>query len=304
MDTWEIFLQRGKKDVLLSQKLFQENHDYEMSAYVAQQALEKFVKAYLLKSKIVANPRDLGHYQIPRIISTISTQFNIMKRNTDKSNPLYLMLEHMSNIIDHSRKLFESIRDGDEKLVHWWKKSLEISQDVKDEDYERFVELMSRTGDRLGKSLTTYFANRLNPNTEKFAQISKELPKEIQMVSEYMEEAVKQLKNKSIVPVDEIKSKSNAEIAALLKIINLQKQGKIKGNLPIYELEKSVVMFDILANYVDLLMETYPHEIIGRYPQMNDGLTTEEYEKHKDELWNLIINVKHSCDEIEMKINS
>lgn len=42
MTEWELFLERGRKDVRLSQTLFQENHDYEMSAYVAQQALEKF----------------------------------------------------------------------------------------------------------------------------------------------------------------------------------------------------------------------------------------------------------------------
>lgn len=304
MEEWGLFLERGRKDVKLSQTLFQENHDYEMSAYVAQQALEKYVKAYLLKSKIVEKPKDLGHYQIPRIISTISTQFNIIKRNTDKSNPLHLVTEQMSNMTDHLRKLFEFVRDDDKKLVHWWKKSLKIPQDVKDEDYERFVDLMSRTGSRLGKSFEAYSVNRLNPNMDKFAQISKELPKQIQFISENMEDATNQLKNKTILPRNEIKSKTNDEIAVLLKIISLQKQGKIKGNLSLTELEKSLVMFDILTNYVDLLMETYPHEIIGRYPRMDTVSTTETYEKHKDELWNLIINVKNSCDEIEIKIKN
>jgi HEPN domain-containing protein len=56
MEEWELFLERGRKDIKLAESLFQENHDYKMSAYVAQQALEKYVKAYLLKSKIVKKP--------------------------------------------------------------------------------------------------------------------------------------------------------------------------------------------------------------------------------------------------------
>ena len=57
MEEWELFYERGKKDITLSQSLFEENCDYEMSAKVAQQALEKFLKAYLLKLKIIKNPK-------------------------------------------------------------------------------------------------------------------------------------------------------------------------------------------------------------------------------------------------------
>lgn len=259
-----MFLERGKKDVDLSEKLFQENQDYEISAYVAQQALEKCVKAYLLKSKIVEKPREFGHFQMPRIISLISIQFNIIKRNTDKSNPFHLVLEHMSNLVDHLKKLFESIRDDDAKLIRWWKYSLKITQEVKDEDYTKFVELMSRTGNRLGKSFEAYFSKKLNPNIEKFAKISTELPSDILSISENMEKASLQLKDKKILSKEKARTTSNQEISVLLKIINLQKQGKDKGNLSINELEKSLVMFDILTNYLDLIMQTYPHEIIGR----------------------------------------
>ncbi len=304
MDEWVLFLERGKKDLELSQKLFQENQDYEMSAYVAQQALEKYVKAYLLKSNIVEKARDLGHFQMPRIFSLIAAQFNLIKRNTDKSNPFHLVLEHMSNVIDHLKKLFETIRDDNKKLVHWWKYSLKITQDIEDEDYKKFIELMSRTGSRLGKSFETYFGSSLNPNIEKFAKISKELPADILTISENMEKAATQLKNKKILSKEEARRVSNEEISVLLKIINLQKRGKPKGSLSISELEKALIMFDILTNYLDLIMQTYPHEIIGRYPRLLDVSTTETYTKHKENLWEMSSNVKNSCNEIEMKIKN
>ncbi len=44
MEEWKLFLERGKKDLDISQKVFQDNHDYEIASYIAQQALEKHLK--------------------------------------------------------------------------------------------------------------------------------------------------------------------------------------------------------------------------------------------------------------------
>ena len=61
MEEWKLFLNRGKRDLEISQKVFENHYDYEIASYIAQQALEKYLKAYLLKSKVVEKPEDLGH---------------------------------------------------------------------------------------------------------------------------------------------------------------------------------------------------------------------------------------------------
>jgi len=290
----------------ISQKVFQDNHDYEIVSYIAQQALEKHLKAYLLQTRVVEKSEDLGHFQIPHILTIVGTHFNTIKRNTDKSSPFHLVMEHMTNVFDHLKKLFDSIKNNDEKLIHWWKYSIKIEQNIEDDDYKKFIDLMSRSGRRLQKSFETYTQQILNKNMEQFAQISKQLPSEMLDVAEKMAKATLQLKNKEIISQSQTKEFANDELNTLTKIIELQKLGKIKGNIPISDLEKALIVSDVLTNYIDLVMRTHPHAIIGRYPiNLENKITsTQLYEKHKDDVWNLIKDVMTSCNDIEMKIKN
>ena len=214
-------------------------------------------------------------------------------------------MEHMVNIFDHLKKLFDSIKNNDEKLIHWWKYSIKVEQNIVDDDYKKFIDLMSRSGGRLQKSFEMYTQQILNKNLDQFAQISKQLSSEILEVAEKMAKSTSQLKNKEIIPQSQTREFVNDELNTLTKIIEFQKLGKIKGNLSIYDLEKALIVSDVLANYIDLVMRTHPHTIIGRYPiNIKDDITsTQLYEKHKDDVWNLILEVRESCNEIEMKIN-
>lgn len=303
MNEWKLFLDRGKKDLEDSQKMFENYHDYEISAYLAQQALEKYLKAYLLKSKVVTNPEDLGHYQILHILTIIGTHFNTIRRNTDKSSPFYLVLDHVTNIFDHLRNLFDSIKNDNEKLIHWWKNSIKIEQNVKDEDYDRFVDLMKRSGGRLEKSFGIYKQN-LEKTLGQFPQIPEHVSDEIKDIAEKMEKATTQLKHKQVISQEDTKKFANEELKILLKAIQLQKQRKIKGNMPMADLEKALIISDVLANYINLIMRTHPHTIIGRYPIfIEDSISsTQLYEKYKEGVWSLIQEVKESCNELEIKI--
>ena len=305
MNEWELFLERGKKDLDISQKVFQDNHDYEIASYIAQQALEKHLKAYLLKTRVVEKPEDLGHFQIPHILTIVGEHFNTIKRNTDKSNLFHLVMEHMTNILDHLKKLFDTIKNNNERLVHWWKYSIKIEQNVEDEDYKKFIDMMSRSGGRLKKSFETYTQKILNNSMEQSTQISNQLPSEILEVAEKMVEATSQLKNKEIISQNQTKEFAKSELNILKKIIELQKLGKIKGNISIADLEKALIVSDVLVNYIDLIMRTHPHAIIGRYPIVveNEITSTQLYKKHKDDVWNLITDVKKSCNQIEISID-
>ena len=121
-----------------------------------------------------------------------------------------------------------------------------------------------------------------------------------------MTKATSQLKNKEIMSQNESKKFANNELSTLLKIIQLQKLGKIKGSIPTAGLEKALIVSDVLANYIHLIMRTHPHAILGRYPIFIEERvsSTQLYEKHKEGVLNLISDVKESCNEIEMKIKN
>ena len=302
MEEWSLFLERGKKDLDISQLIFKNHQDYEIGAYFAQQALEKHLKAYFLRTKVIEKPEDLGHFQIIYLLTVIGPHFNTIKRNTDKSSPIYLVIEYVTNIITHLKKLFKSIKKNDEKLIHWWKYSIKIEQSIDDEDYKKIIDSMSRSDGKLGKLFGNYTEQTLNKNMDISAKISKQLPDEIRSVAEKMENTSTKLKNKEIILQQELKEFENL----VIKIIQLQRQGKIKGNIPIVDLEKLLIVYYVLTNYIDLIMRTHPHNIIGRYPRIiEDGISsTQLYQKHKEGVWNLILEVKKSCNEIEMKIKN
>ena len=296
MEEWSLFLERGKKDLDISQLIFKNHQDYEIGAYFAQQALEKHLKAYFLRTKVIEKPKDLGHYQIYHILTLVETHFKGIKRSTNKSNPFYLVIEYVTNIITHLKKLFNSIKKNDEKLIHWWKYSIKIEESIDDEDYKKIIDSMSGLSEKLEKSFGNYIEQTFTP------EILKQLPDEIRSVAEKMENTSTKLKNKEIILQQELKEFENL----VIKIIQLQRQGKIKGNIPIVDLEKLLIVYYVLTNYIDLIMRTHPHNIIGRYPRIiEDGISsTQLYQKHKKGVCNLIMDVRESCNEIEMKIKN
>lgn len=95
----------------------------------------------MLKTRVVEKPEDLGHYQIPHILTIVVTHFNTIKRNTNKSSPFHLVMEYMTNIFDHLKKLFHAIKNNDEKLIQWWKYSIKIEQSIEDEAFSGTISI-------------------------------------------------------------------------------------------------------------------------------------------------------------------
>lgn len=303
MTYWDLFLKRGKRDLDISERIFKNHDDFEMAAYMAQQALEKHVKSYLMKSDFIEDPKKVGHFQIPTLISLIGERINIIKRNSNPSNPFYLVIEHYSIMLDHLRKLIESIKNDDEKLIHWWKYSLKIIEKIDDKDYEKFVDLNQRTVKRLKNSFGIFENNQLNINLQNLQKVSKELTGKISQYTENMNKTLDMANKKDENLKNESLKYAKDGLNTLNLIFELKKQGKLKNNSSISELEKSIIISNILV-HIELILSTYPHESIGRYPKMIDKehSSTDLYTKRKDDLWELIQQVKTICIELENKI--
>ena len=66
--------QSGQIDLENSEKQYEEE-EYMLSAFLAQQALEKHVKAYLLKNDIFDNVKKLGHLPLFSMINSLIDQY-------------------------------------------------------------------------------------------------------------------------------------------------------------------------------------------------------------------------------------
>ena len=78
-------IQYGSIDLQRSEESFK-NGDYNLAAFCAQQSLEKYLKAYMVKFKIFENIQQLGHLQYPTIIEKM---INWMKDGIDDAEEPY-----------------------------------------------------------------------------------------------------------------------------------------------------------------------------------------------------------------------
>src|SRR3970040_197810 len=96
---WEDLLRRGKEDLKRSKEIFEKFSDYELSAYLAQQALEKHVKAYLLNVGAIQEPEKLKHIQFLGIISLIKDSINKLAKKHRNEKSLFLIFQQSETVV-------------------------------------------------------------------------------------------------------------------------------------------------------------------------------------------------------------
>lgn len=74
MNFHDSFITQGKEDLKRSEILFEEG-DIGGSIFSAQQALEKYLKAYLIKANIFSNPKKMGHLPFGAILGLVGFLF-------------------------------------------------------------------------------------------------------------------------------------------------------------------------------------------------------------------------------------
>src|SRR5690348_12299721 len=95
------FQQQGATDILRAEKLY-EDGDYGFAAYSAQQALEKYTKAYLMKFTLIEDPKKLGHLNFGSVLGIILPE---LKSHLESSKEIPFIVQLIQILINYTSSL-------------------------------------------------------------------------------------------------------------------------------------------------------------------------------------------------------
>jgi len=279
--------QSGQIDLENAEKQFVEQ-EYMLSAFLAQQALEKHVKAYLLKNNIFDNVKKLGHLPLSSVIRNLLEQYETASKKTDDI--------FYGNFI----KLFKILLDF---LVR-----LEQKEDFK----------ITVWKDSLGIPLSTKESNIVKGLTEQFNQISSKLESGMPVMAEQFKNVIN-LDQLNKIDISKLDKKAQTAIAFLKKVHDglandspfslddveqlLHDLGYGSGKNSLSEKETND-MYEFVKNnkslvWIDEIINSFPHQTMSRYPFEIDGKTNHDlYVEYKDNLYELINKIKTTCEDI------
>ncbi len=300
---WNDLLERGKKDLRISISLFNDESDYELAAYLAQQALEKHVKSYLLKLGVIKNPEDLKHIQITGILSLLRNNQKKWFQQNKRNNPtMFILFEKMFTSSNHLMAHLEEVRKDPEKRLIYWKKSLNIKLDDSEKTYlQKYEILFSKQGPRVNNALRKVDAAVLTEaNLSEFAKKNRIDPKVFTDLMSLLQQSQQMASTKqdSTLTNRELLGKETEILRKFENIKLLADSNNAVG------LNTTMIRGIIeVTNLVEIILLSFPHEDFGRYPVMiKETSTTDLYKEKNNDLWNLIQKIKTNCENLEQTI--
>lgn len=288
------FVQQAEIDLDRSTKLF-ESKDYGGAMFSAQQGLEKYLKAYLLKLNIFSNPKELGHVQYGKIFESV-IEIISKREKIDGFTPI---LESLKNMLEKFKNLAKNIETNPQVKILAWKESLKIP--------------LTSNENSINQGLATSFREEVNEFENNMQNLisrgdvfdlsfldgvdQSQIPENIKNTIEL----IKKLNNQ----FNEIFKNSNSSSEMMKTMFEMMSQmsyGKGTNTLSkgkTDELMKGLVLLKSL-NWFDMAMKTYPHEEISRYSTDIDNQTSIElYQKYSNNVGELITETKATCTEIK-----
>ena len=296
---WEDLLRRGKEDLKRSKEIFEKFSDYELSAYLAQQALEKHVKAYLLNVGAIQEPEKLRHIQFLGIISLIKDSINKLAKKHRNEKSLFLIFQQSETVVGHTSQIFRDIQRDPELKKKFFKHSLNMPlSSIEKNQIEKYASPVEKNAGRIATSTKKYDENKLTienlQKIEKKTGVSPDIIKNFTKEFQEVGKTFSKIKNLDY-------SKINTTIEGWLEILKLFEKSKdYSSNFSVDALRG---FFEIYLKH-EIILKSFPHEEFGRYPDTIDGLKTSEiYSQRKEDLWNLIKEIEYSCLDLQKKIN-
>ena len=286
------FMHFAEIDLEISESLFKKEQ-YGNAAYHTQQALEKYLKAYFLKSKLIEDTQKLGHLQYPEIINEAIIIFENQKKKEDNSFTITLLdgaIEHYSSI----KNMFTKVQQSQDKKILFWKASLGIELTIKE---KKMLQGISNGNEHS----TSKFIQLLNNSVEKtdFIDIianAKSIPSKLK---ENLPQLLKEITENLQINSGTIKG---TEIMAILQPYLYGSGSESFSKSESETITKLSVISDAFDWYGDVLL-SYPHQQIGRYPtKINDDDSYSLYIKYKDNLWKIIQEIHIVCERIRISI--
>lgn len=303
---WQEFRDQAARD-MLSCKMLRSDGDFGNAAYLLQQSLEKYVKAYLFKFKIFAdNPRNLGHLPLKALFKKLSDETEKTSRHSN--NPqTKIMFKKFHPTIKEIVDLFEKIKDS--KNPTWrnaiWKDSLGLSLN-NDE-----VVLIKQTKSRWETERIPELSNTatiLSTGLDRLKKQSQD-PIQRQIIEKEIRDktglSFDQAINALTTINDNLKNLS-VEMPSDLTFLEdlLKPDGQVEPKNPAQFEFNRLIQGAWIFNFRNEIIQTFTHEDIGRYPTDMDGINSRTiYAQMINELDKFIEKIEDSCKKINEKID-
>ena len=282
--SWNEFYTQSKRDYECSEILMR-NKYFENSAYLLQQCVEKNLKAMILKLDSQTSPRRLGHLPLIGLLGELNKRLKTAQRNPPGKNITQVMLQ-VANIVPELQRVLKHIqRYG---LETGWKKSLGI--ELTDREYTEMTCLTKNL-----EIARVSMARRLIPVFENYrANLdqqsgSSSLAKSLLPLTDIEIQFDQFKRTYRIIDVNGCEVNIHELLLQPFRYMYeiLQNNGKSTEVLSLLVL----VMF--LGTHTDIMIDTFAHETIGRYPRMIGGKSSIRlYEERSDNLAQLSERVK------------
>ncbi len=267
MNLWKEFLNRSKRDLEVSEICFKKK-DYELASYLLQQALEKSIKSYMLKNNAIGNPKQLHHLTLGGIFHIIIEKLREGRRKHQNNIGLMGLFDCMIKLCKKYQEVFkpQEINDTKKKLP-FWKVSLQLSLSNEDKKY-----------------LQETFIVNFQQDIEKCNDIFKK-------ISEDFTNLPKGFTNR-------------IEESKIMEALNESREdyGDKISQIPSLKILEPLLLF-MDTKLVNIIIKTFAHEDIGRYPTEVDGkISTELYAKNPTLIKNMIEDVRTVCSDLEKRM--
>lgn len=291
MDYDDLF-QNGRLDLGAAKILF-DNECYGQTAFFLQQALEKHVKAFMLKNNVFENVAELKHLPYVKIIEMY---LELIKSANEQVPQLQF------NLLIH---IFEYIFGFLKKLTHdealkiiIWKNSLQIP--------------LSDIETPLSINLNIEFEKIMNEFMSDLPNFSKRYKKYVNLdeINQKNTSTFDEKQKASVNFLNKLDSnldssqQSNFSLTDIEELLTVAKHGTGKNSFS----KKETLMFNnfmiIMQSFewLDITIDLFPHETLSRYPISVDGeMISELYVQYKDTLHELMDKTEITCNEIYKK---
>lgn len=283
-------------------RLCYDNKDFELSSYLIQQSLEKSIKAFLLKKRVIADPEELRHLPLHRIFSLLKDDLKRRKKHHQNQKHLLSSYENCILLIGKMTDLFDDIKKSAKKSktkIPIWKESLGIPLTGNEPKImEYWMGILLPDTKRIIGSLGKFVGELTESNYDEIAKnfgVSKEsIKKYASLVSD--KKLLDSLQNSNFAISDDYTKVGFDLLKQFEQSSNFTKSSSEQMSTNVIE----PIIFVIQLR--DLIVKTVIHEDIGRYPiLLDDGKTsTKWYEEKHEKLKDLINQVETKCVEISM----
>lgn len=290
------FLKQAESDISEAEKKFDEK-DYGRAIFAAQQGLEKYIKAYLLKEKIFEDPKQLGHLTYHKIIKKIIEHLKEMVKLTIGYPMVTIFVNSVIKIFENHYQIFDKLNKSESLQKILWKSSLKI--------------MLNNDEVIIAKNLLIDFEKGISESKKSKENIFSELMSAPSTLPKYNIALPDLISLIDIVPKLLGLVSTHEDLSELYKkyldiLSHYYKGDEILTEKTMQTMRNYQKILKILsANTLTETLQAFSHEQISRYPTKIDSkMSTEWYVEKKDELWNLIQRIKESSNKFKKIIES